>query len=100
MPGKDGLIFAENVPFSSLDQPLAGGFGDGGGEVRAVKFVEQCLSALSAPQRELVLAPYLQHGRITELAEQSNTTVNALYKKLGRLRNQLRSCVRQRLAAV
>ena len=62
--------------------------------------LEQCLSALSAPQRELVLAPYLKHGRITELAEKSNTTVNALYKKLGRLRNQLRSCVRQRLAAV
>ena len=69
-------------------------------QISEAEHSEQCLSALSAPQRELVLAPYLKHGRITELAEQSNTTVNALYKKLGRLRNQLRSCVRQRLAAV
>ena len=62
--------------------------------------LEQCLSTLAAPQRELVLAPYLHHGRITELAEQGNISVNSLYKKLGRLRDRLRSCVRQRLAAV
>jgi RNA polymerase sigma-70 factor (ECF subfamily) len=61
--------------------------------------LEQCMSKLSAPQRELVLAPYLRHGRITELAEQANTSVNSLYKKLGRLRDRLRSCVRQRLAS-
>ena len=60
--------------------------------------LEQCLAQLSAPQRELVLAPYLQHGRITQLAERSHTSVNSLYKKLGRLREQLRNCVRQRLA--
>jgi RNA polymerase sigma-70 factor (ECF subfamily) len=60
--------------------------------------LEQCLAMLSAAQRELVLAPYLHHGRITELAEQANTSVNSLYKKLGRLRERLRSCVRQRLA--
>jgi RNA polymerase sigma-70 factor, ECF subfamily len=60
--------------------------------------LEQCMSTLSAPQRELVLAPYLHHGRITELAELGGTSANALYKKLGRLRERLRSCVRQRLA--
>ena len=60
--------------------------------------LEQCMAKLSAPQRELVLAPYLHHGRITELADLGNTSANALYKKLGRLRDSLRSCVRKRLA--
>lgn len=57
-----------------------------------------CLGKLSNPERELVLAPYLHHGRITELAELGGTSANALYKKLGRLRNALRNCVEERLA--
>lgn len=60
--------------------------------------LESCLGKLSAPERELVLAPYLHHGRIKELAELGGTTPNALYKKLGRLRERLRSCVRESLA--
>lgn len=60
--------------------------------------LETCLGKLSGPERELVLAPYLHHGRITELAERGGTSANALYKKLGRLREALRNCVRERLA--
>ncbi len=60
--------------------------------------LEMCLGKLSSPERELVLAPYLHHGRITELAERGGTTANALYKKLGRLRDRLRHCVKERLA--
>jgi RNA polymerase sigma-70 factor (ECF subfamily) len=60
--------------------------------------LESCLGKLSPPERELVLAPYIHHGRITELAELGGTTANALYKKLGRLRNALRHCVREGLA--
>ena len=60
--------------------------------------LESCLGKLSAPERELVLAPYLHHGRITELAERGGTSANALYKKLGRLRDRLRNCVKERLA--
>ena len=60
--------------------------------------LESCLGKLSNPERELVLAPYLHHGRIKELAELGGTTANALYKKLGRLREGLRLCVRGKLA--
>ena len=60
--------------------------------------LEMCLGKLSSPERELVLAPYLHHGRITELAELGGTSANALYKKLGRLRDRLRNCVKERLA--
>lgn len=60
--------------------------------------LESCLGNLSGPERELVLAPYLHHGRITELAERGGTSANALYKKLGRLRDRLRNCVKERLA--
>ncbi len=60
--------------------------------------LESCLGKLSSPERELVLAPYLHHGRIKELAELGGTSANALYKKLGRLRNCLRDCVKERLA--
>ena len=60
--------------------------------------LESCLGTLSSPERELVLAPYLHHGRITELAERGGTSANELYKKLGRLRDRLRNCVKERLA--
>jgi len=60
--------------------------------------LESCLGKLSSPERELVLAPYLHHGRIKELAERGGTSANALYKKLARLRQRLRICVSKRLA--
>lgn len=59
--------------------------------------LESCLGKLSHSERELVFAPYLQHGRITELADLGGTSANALYKKIGRLRDRLRNCVEERL---
>lgn len=59
--------------------------------------LEVCVQKLSKPERELVLAPYLEHGRIKELAKLGGTTANALYKKIGRLRDRLRQCVMERL---
>lgn len=60
--------------------------------------MESCLGRLADPERDLVFARYLHHGRITELAEHGRTSANALYKKLGRLRDRLRNCVKERLA--
>ena len=56
-----------------------------------------CMESLQQEQRELVLAPYLGHGRVKELAEISNTSANSLYKKIGRLRERLRNCIETRL---
>ena len=60
--------------------------------------LESCLQEFAAPQRELLLAPYLHHGRISELAEFQKVSANALYKKLGRLREKLRDCVNNKLS--
>ena len=57
-----------------------------------------CLGKLSAPNRELLLAPYLADQAVVEIAERSGRSVNSLYKLLGRLRIKLRRCVQQSLA--
>lgn len=56
-----------------------------------------CLEGLRKTERELVLSPYLGHGRIKELAEVTNSSANSLYKKIGRLRDRLRHCVETKL---
>jgi len=48
---------------------------------------------------ERVKAPYLHHGRIKELADLGGVTPNALYKKLGRVRQLIRKCLEERLSA-
>lgn len=58
-----------------------------------------CMSKLSSPQQELLLAPYLHHGRIKELADLGGVTPNALYKKLGRVRQLIRKCLQERLSS-
>ena len=60
--------------------------------------LNECLSQLSSPHRELVLAPYAGDGRVAMLAQQSGRSANSLYKMLGRLREQLLNCVEARLA--
>lgn len=61
--------------------------------------LKSCLEALQKTERELVLAPYLGHGRIKELAEVTNTSANSLYKKVGRLRERLRNCIEAKLTS-
>ena len=58
-----------------------------------------CLASLKNTERELVLAPYLGHGRIKELAEMADTSANSLYKKIGRLRGRLRNCIQSKLTS-
>ncbi|MBK1855606.1 sigma-70 family RNA polymerase sigma factor [Verrucomicrobiaceae bacterium 5K15] len=58
-----------------------------------------CLEGLRETDRELVLAPYLGHGRIKELAEAANTSANSLYKKIGRLRDRLRQCITSKMVS-
>lgn len=57
-----------------------------------------CLSQFSAEHRELLLAPHSSACSVVELAHRRNKTANALYKLLGRLREQLRECIDHRLA--
>ncbi|MEO0414187.1 MAG: sigma-70 family RNA polymerase sigma factor [Verrucomicrobiota bacterium] len=61
------------------------------------KCVRLCLDEFSAPHRELILAPFVSHGRIQELASEQGKSANALYKLLRRLRDKLGDCVKKRL---
>ncbi|HBE70460.1 MAG TPA: RNA polymerase factor sigma-70 [Planctomycetaceae bacterium] len=61
--------------------------------------LDSCLGQISQAHRELVLAPYCEHGKITELAEQMGRSRNSLYKLLGRLRTELGRCIESKLAS-
>ncbi len=59
--------------------------------------LERCLSALGQASRKLVLAPYRDHGYLTELAKATDRTRNSLYKQIRRIRAKLEICVIQQL---
>lgn len=63
------------------------------------KALHECLGQFSAEHRELLLAPHSSATSVVELAERRNKTPNALYKRLGRLREQLADCIRLKLPA-
>ncbi len=60
--------------------------------------LHECLNQFSAEHRELLLAPHSSTDTVVELAERRKKSPNALYKLLGRLREQLVECVRHRMA--
>ena len=56
--------------------------------------LRNCLASLKDEHRRLVLAPYVEAGGVTALAEQAGRSPNSLYKVIGRLRAKLRGCIR------
>ncbi|MBF0196186.1 MAG: sigma-70 family RNA polymerase sigma factor [Planctomycetes bacterium] len=56
--------------------------------------LEQCLEDFSPKDKELVFAPYRNRGGIKHIAKILQKTENALYKKMGRLRESLALCIR------
>lgn len=63
------------------------------------KALLECLGQFSEEHRELLLAPHSSAASVVELAERREKTPNALYKLLGRLREQLADCIRLKLPA-
>jgi RNA polymerase sigma-70 factor (ECF subfamily) len=58
-----------------------------------------CLGQFSAEHRELLLAPHSSTYTVVELAERRKKSINAMYKLLGRLRDQLKECIQLRVGA-
>jgi RNA polymerase sigma-70 factor (ECF subfamily) len=58
-----------------------------------------CLESLSAQHRELIHFRYVRSKTLSELADYSGRTVNALKQLFFRLRNTLTECVERRLEA-
>ena len=63
----------------------------------AIPALRRCMDKFPDHSRQLLLAPYGEGANVCELAEAKNTTPNALYKILGRLRRKLFQCVNQQL---
>ncbi|MEM9366504.1 MAG: sigma-70 family RNA polymerase sigma factor [Planctomycetota bacterium] len=61
------------------------------------KALSACLDSFPASDQQLLLAPYVSRGSVTELASAAGTSANALYKKLGRLRLRLHQCIESRI---
>lgn len=61
--------------------------------------LDSCLGQISEAHRELILAPYCEHGKVTELAKQMGRSRNSLYKLLGRLRTELGCCIESKLSS-
>ena len=55
--------------------------------------LEECLTKLSPPNRELIKQAYSPNSSIKDLALKENRNANALYQKLSRIRNQLATCM-------
>ena len=91
---RDRLCFSEDIFELLAEEDPEDGIENMADEREALG---HCLGKLESPQRKLVLLPYHGHGAVTELAEESGRTVNSLYKKIGRLRQQLSQCVERQL---
>lgn len=92
---RDRLVFSEEL-LSMLADEAAETEDDLLAREKAA--LERCFKRLSPAHRELLLAPYAGCGRVKELAEQTERSVNSLYKLLGRLRSKLQGCISQDLA--
>ncbi len=62
--------------------------------------LDGCLGKMDESQRELVLLLYRGHGEVADLAEESGRSVNALCKKIRRLREKLGKCIGEQLLTI
>ncbi len=93
--GRDRHVFSPGVLEMLADEAEAF---DAEEHAAAMRALRSCLNQFSKPHRELLLAPYAGDGRVTQLAEASGKSANALYKLLGRLREKLSTCVHRSVA--
>jgi len=59
----------------------------------------KCIGELDARQRELLSLYYSEKANIKEVAQHLHSSVEAVYKKLQRVRRSLHRCINQKLAA-
>lgn len=60
--------------------------------------LEICLSKLPEPQRNLLKAVYVRQTSVRKIAEQTNKSIDAVYKRLQRLRRILLDCMERIIA--
>ena len=93
---RDRLVLSEETMELLAEESIEAESGQGDLERKALNL---CLQKLSQEHRKLVLLPYRSPGALKNLAEETNRSVNSLYKLLGRLREKLRLCVERELMA-
>lgn len=87
--GRDRLVFSEAL-MERLDQTVADQSDRLAAETDALA---GCLAKLPPDDRDLVHRCYSGDEKLNTIADELGTTGNALYKKLGRLRRALLTCV-------
>lgn len=64
---------------------------------RRYEALVECVKKLSPRMSELLRRRYFKHAEISEIAAQTQQSVEAVYQQLYRLRSMLRSCVSEKL---
>lgn len=62
--------------------------------------LEKCLKALRQKDLWLIQQVYWERRKCSAVAEETGMKINALYDRVGRIRSQLKECVRRRVAEV
>lgn len=63
-----------------------------------IQALESCMKSMPENNRRLLNERYRKNNNLHTVAAQENTTPNALYKTLQRIRKSLRECINQRVA--
>ncbi len=93
---RDRLVFSEELMTLLADEYPSP---EEDALVREKAALGRCMLKLSPANRELLLAPYDGSGKLKQIADGSNRSLNGIYKFLGRLRAKLQQCVERELAA-
>ena len=86
---RDKLVLSEKV----LEKISTEGVNDVASTERWVEKLEDCLHELPKPNRDLIKRAYSPNQSIKELAKEKETTPDALYQKLRRIRKALAKCM-------
>ena len=86
---RDKLVLSDKV----LEKISTEGVNDVASTERWVEKLEDCLQELPKPNRDLIKRAYSPNQSIKELAKEKETTPDALYQKLRRIRKALAKCM-------
>ena len=86
---RDKWVLSEKV----LEKISTEGVNDVASTERWVEKLEDCLHELPKPNRDLIKRAYSPNQSIKELAKEKETTPDALYQKLRRIRKALAKCM-------
>ena len=83
----------------SMLEQLAGGESKVSAYDEYFEALHSCVDKLQGKNKEIVRQRYFHNIRVKDLAEQMNTTCNAVSKHIARIHNSLKKCISQTMKA-